>query len=320
MDFDPRDRDSDAREIEMPWVEPDTERGPDRDPYDSRSRDEDARDRDRGDRERDIDPREVFVRDLELPRGPEREVVLYGDRRYELNGDDVRTLATVGAFRVVAERDLRESRDELETRDPDVRHLRDEKLIESVRLDSRDRVLTLTYRGHHLLESHRRDRDDDGRQTFQAGVSRARELSHDAQLYRAYVREAERLRGQGADIRRVVLDGELKREYQEWLQAPNRGRADSDGRPDRDAREVERWAREHDLPYFDERVHFPDVRIEYQLDGRDRHEDVEVVTEHYRGAHAARVARSGFRCYGRGGGSGRGGGRSVDPGLAEDFL
>ncbi len=68
------------------------------------------------------------------------------------------------------------------------------------------------------------------------------------------------------------------------------------------AREIERWAREHDLPYFDDRVHFPDFRIEYELHGRDRHEDVEVVTEHYRGAHAASVARAGFRCYGRSGG------------------
>jgi hypothetical protein len=320
MDFDPRDRVSDVREVEMPWVEPDRERESDRDPYDSRGRDEGPRDRDRGERDRDADPRDVFARELELPHGPEREIVFDGNHRYELNGDDVRTLATVGAFRVVAERDLRESRHELETRDPDVRHLRAERLVDAVRLEGWDRVLTLTERGHHLLESHRRDRDHDGRQAFQAGVSRARELPHDAQLYRAYVREAERLREQGADIRRVVLDGELKREYQEWLQAPNRGRADSDGRPDRDAREVEQWAREHDLPYFDEHVHFPDFRIEYQLDGRDRHEDVEVVTEHYRGAHAAGVARSGFRCYGRGGGSGRSGGRSFDPGVAEDFL
>jgi len=148
-------------------------------------------------------------------------------------------------------------------------------------------------------------------------VNRARELAHDAQLYRAYLREADRLREQGAEIRRVVLDQELKREYQEWLQAPNRGRADSDGRPDRDAREIERWAHEHDLPYFDDQVHFPDFRIEYELHGREQHEDVEVVTEHYRGAHAASIARSGFRCYGRGGGRG---GHSIDPRLAEDFV
>jgi hypothetical protein len=45
--------------------------------------------------------------------------------------------------------------------------------------------------------------------------------------------------------------------------------------PDRDAREIERWAREHELPYFDERVHCPDVRIEYELEGRHQHVDIE---------------------------------------------
>ena len=101
---------------------------------------------------------------------------------------------------------------------------------------------------------------------------------------------------------------------------------DYDGHPDRDAREIEAWALEHELPYFDERVHFPDLRIEYEeLDGRRRHEDVEVLTIHYRGAHGAAAARSGFSAYrgfsirvgGRSGG-GRGGGRRG--GLAEELL
>jgi len=312
MDFDPRDRDDDARGVEMPWVDI---RDPDRELDDSRNPNDDFRDRDT--HERDVDPRDAFVEGLELPRGPERETVLDGDRRYELNGDDSRTLATIGAFRVVAERDLREPRHESKDwRAPDLRHLRDEGLARSVSLGGRDRAVTLTERGHHLLEAHRRDGDDAREQSFQAGVSRPRELSHDAQLYGAYLREEERLRDQGADVHRVILDQELKREYQEWLQESNRGRPDSDGRPDRDPLEIERWAHEHDLPYFDEQVHFPDFRIEYELDGRDRHEDVEVVTEHYRGAHARSVARAGFRCYG----SGRRGGRGFDPGFAEDFL
>ena len=41
------------------------------------------------------------------------------------------------------------------------------------------------------------------------------------------------------------------------------------------------------IRYFDEQVHFPDFRIEYELGGRDRYDDVEVMTEHYRGAFAA---------------------------------
>jgi len=319
FDFDPRDRDDDVRDIEMPWVELGDNPGLDREHEDSRDRD-DVREHDRNPRERDADPRDTFLNDLDLPRGLEREIVLDGDHRYELNGDDSRSLATVGAFRVVSERDLRDPRDEsTDAREPDLGHLRHEGLMRSVSLKGRDRAVTLTERGHHLLEAHRRDRDEAREQAFYAGVSRPRELSHDAQLYGAYLREEERLREQGADLHRVVLDQELKREYQEWLQAHNRGRSDSDGRPDRDPRDVEEWAREHDLPYFDDHVHFPDFRIEYELHGRDRHEDIEVVTEHYRGGHAASVARAGFRCYGRGGG-GRSGGRAFDPRVAEEFL
>jgi hypothetical protein len=319
MDFDPRDRDrdDDVRDVESSWVALDGTPGLERcrdDPRDGGNRD-----RDRDGRDRDFDPRDVFLYGMELPRGLDREVVLDGDERYELDGEDSRTIATVGAFRVVSERDLHERRDESgDAREPDLRHLRAQGLARFVSLEGRERAITLTERGHHVLETHRRDRPSDRHQTFDAGANRPRELAHDAQLYRAYLREADRLREQGADIRRVVLDQELKREYQEWLQASNRGRADSDGRPDRDAREIERWAHEHDLPYFDDQVHFPDFRIEYELHGREQHEDVEVVTEHYRGAHAASVARAGFRCYGRGGG-GRGG-SGIDPRLAEGFV
>jgi len=309
---DPRDRDDDPRDVEAHWIK--LGRGPsDEDPRDVY---DDARERDRDPRDRD--PRDPFVEGLELPRGLEREVVVDGDHRYELNGDDTRSLATIGAFRVVSESDLREPREESsDARQADLRHLRDEGLVRFVSVDGRGRAVTLTDRGHHLLETHRRDRDDEREQAFYADVNRPRELSHDAQLYGAFLREEERLREQGADVRSVVLEQELKREYQEWLQEHNRGRSDSDGRPDRDSREIEEWARDHDLPYFDESVHFPDFRIEYALDGRDRHQDVEIVTEHYRGAHAAGVARAGFRCYGRGG---RGGGRGFDPRVAEELL
>jgi hypothetical protein len=57
---------------------------------------------------------------------------------------------------------------------------------------------------------------------------------------------------------------ELKRDYQRWQHERDRERPAYDGRPDRNAREIEEWARDHHLPYFDEQVHFPDVRIEYE--------------------------------------------------------
>ena len=45
-------------------------------------------------------------------------------------------------------------------------------------------------------------------------------------------------------------------------------------------------------------MQFPDVRIEYEdRDGRREIEDLEIVTPHYRGAHAAAKGRSGFQQY-----------------------
>jgi hypothetical protein len=140
-------------------------------------------------------------------------------------------------------------------------------------------------------------------------------------LYATYRQEEARLRDEygGLEVRRVVLEQDLKREYQEFLQEHNRGRADSDGRPDRDEHEIREWARDHDLPYFDGQVHFPDYRIEYETDGRELHQDVELFTPHYRGAHAAGHSKAGFRAYVVG--SRGGGGRSVPrPRGAEEFL
>ncbi len=270
--------------------------------------------------ERDRDPRDTFTRDLNLPRDREREIVRDRDREYTLRGSESRTLATVGAFRVVSSRDLHDNRDRtLDPRSSDLRHLREQGLVEVTRLaGSRDYAVSLTREGRSLLESHR-DRDQEGRQTFYAGVKRERELEHDVQVYRAFEREAQRLEERGARVDHVVLDYELKREYQQWLHAHDRGRDDYDGHPDRDLHEIEDWAREHDLPYFDEQVHFPDARIEYEdVDGRWDHVDVEVVTVHYRGAHGAAAARSGFSCFG--GSSARAGGNAHPGGLAEEFL
>ena len=85
--------------------------------------------------------------------------------------------------------------------------------------------------------------------------------------------------------------------------------------------EIRAWASEHDLPCDDQgHVQFPDVRIEYDIDGRDHTLDVEVMTPHYRGAHAAAKSGSGFTLYfsGRSGGGGRSGGRSRS--AAEEWL
>ncbi|MGE3844898.1 MAG: hypothetical protein AB7I50_25315 [Vicinamibacterales bacterium] len=96
-----------------------------------------ARDREGGDgrarlyedRDRhDPDPHDALMRDLGLPRGAERDLVVDRDRSYELNVEDSYTLAAVGAFRVVPARP-RCHHDTLE-------HPRDDGLVETV--DPRD--------------------------------------------------------------------------------------------------------------------------------------------------------------------------------------
>ena len=145
MDFDPRDYDArdDERQPNAPqrggrsgasdhdrdhdWRQPDAPtrdrddgnersvgRGPGNDRQGSdtegRDREHDPRwaDRDRDDRERGRDVPDAFSRHVHLPRGPERELVHDRDREYTLRGSESRTLATVGAFRVVSSRDLRD--------------------------------------------------------------------------------------------------------------------------------------------------------------------------------------------------------------------
>jgi hypothetical protein len=54
---------------------------------DPRERDDDARDKD------PVDPRDVFVNQLDLPRGHERELVRDRDREYTLRGSESRTLS-----------------------------------------------------------------------------------------------------------------------------------------------------------------------------------------------------------------------------------
>jgi hypothetical protein len=80
-------------------------------------REYDARDRD------EYDARDGLMRDLDLPRGDERELVVDRDRVYEIDGEDSRALAAVGAFRVVPEHDLDLPHDTLE-------NLHDQRLVE----------------------------------------------------------------------------------------------------------------------------------------------------------------------------------------------
>jgi len=149
----------------------DDERDNARERSDHRDRD-DARspDRERDPRQRGADLRNVFTRSLNLPRGRDGEIVHDArDREYTLRGSERRSLAAVGAFRVVPARDLRDRDDRPgDLRNGDLRHLREQGLIETARVPGyRDHAVVLTDRGRDLLEANR-DFDRDTGQAFYA--------------------------------------------------------------------------------------------------------------------------------------------------------
>src|SRR5438128_12656404 len=115
----------------------------------------DSRDRDpSGARDAEADPRDVFARDLDLPCGPARERVQVQGHDYHVRGSEVRTLSTIGAFRVVPLSDLQDDRGRVaDLWHGDLDRLRSAGLIRVVGLldrDARTPLLALTERARRL--------------------------------------------------------------------------------------------------------------------------------------------------------------------------
>jgi hypothetical protein len=132
-------------------------------------------------RDREELSRDVFTRSLDLPRGRDREQVRDRDRVYDIDGAESRLLATIGAFRVLAESDLHDIRDDPQSSRRTLKHLEREGLIRTSPLSSVDRAVTLTQRGRNLLEANRYERDErsrEPRQICHSGLRKPRELTH----------------------------------------------------------------------------------------------------------------------------------------------
>ena len=220
-----------------------------------------------------------------------------------LRPQEVRVLSEVGRFRVVAVRDLAETvyggdRSALE-RDLDYLEKKGIVSLHSVnsrrdgswRQPERIRVVTLTRPGKKVVRQVGTLRHD---QQLYAGLVKPREVEHDTQIYRAYLKEMDRIESLGGSNPRVVLDFEIKRDVQRAMYAQRK--AD----PDRDLNEIkEHVANEFNLPYVDNQIQIPDARIEYDLDQGSRvgSSDIEVVTGAYRPGHLRSKAQAGFRLY-----------------------
>jgi hypothetical protein len=252
---------------------------------------------------------------VNLPRGPERQPVAVRGHVYRLRESEARALATVGTFRVVRADDLQPVRSSRDAWTGDVRVLADQGLVDVRTVDvnrESTAVVVLTRAGRDVLEAHRIP-DVRRAQSFHAGLVKPREIAHDSQLYRLYQAEAERIEGEGGRVTRVVLDYELKRVYQAFLNRPDR--PDDGDRSD----EIEAFAAASGLPIIDGHLELPDLRIEFEgANGRSEYRDVELVTEHYSRGQLAGKAAAGFALYraagaGRGKGSTRTGGTPFDP-------
>jgi len=233
-------------------------------------------------------------------------------------------------LRVVNAPDLREDHQSARSAAREIERLRDAGLVDTFTAvvdGERTTVLTLSEDGLDLLETVRRGERTGPEQTFHAGPATRRELQHDLKVLHAYRDAANAIQASGGRVRRVVLERDLKREYQQFLHASHRRRDAGAGRPTRDAAEIARWAEEQRLPSLDGHVQFPDARVEFEhAGGRFDVQDLEVVTPHYRGAHAAAKARGGFTAHHASGPrltgrhQGGRGGRGVDPRVAEEML
>jgi hypothetical protein len=246
-------------------------------------------------------------RHLDPTRGETRERFEGRDRDHLLNEDETRALATIGVFRVVSEDDLFGPGGI----DADVRHLSDEGLVGRETLtdtEGSQHILSLTHEGKELLEASRLDEAKGPAQVLYAGVVKPRELAHDVQVYRAFKNEQDRIEADGGRVTRVVLDYELKREYQRFL---NREDRPEDATLESDRRA---FAEANDLQVVRGHLELPDLRIECETaDGRLYHRDVEIITEHYSRGQIGGKSRAGFVCYRAGGGKGRTGSSPFDP-------
>lgn len=259
---------------------------------------------------------------LLLPQGQQRETVTANHRTYRLRGSETDLLAVVGAFRVVPERDLATGRSGPVSLESELRRLTAEGLVERRTIPINHdptRIVVLTEEGKALLNEHRNDAGERP-QSYYAGLVKRRDLAHDAQLYRLFRTEADAIEGRGGRIVRIVLDAELRRDYQGYLNPPGSNRDHRATQLRSDPLEIAAFARAHELRIVDGRLQLPDLRIEYELDGSLERRDLELVTEHYSRGHVATKVRAGFATYRAAGGSGSGGGSAADPHLLRRLV
>jgi hypothetical protein len=253
--------------------------------------------------------RHIITPGRAMDQRPRREAMPQQAIGLSLREEERKVLAEAGRFRVVATRDLAETvYDNRHARmERDLAFLKEKGLVQidsvNARRDGRGgrveriEVVTLTKAGRDVA---RQTSELPQGQRLYAGMVKPREVEHDAQIYRAYRKEAERIEQKGGTNLRVKLDFELKSDVQKAIHAQRK--AD----PERDMAKIKQQvAQQLELPYINDGIQIPDARIEYDLPrendqghgSRTGHEDIEVLTAAYRPGHLRNKAQAGFHNY-----------------------
>lgn len=217
------------------------------------------------------------------------------DRTYFLRDSELHTLTEVGTFRVIAAPDLaRASYGGDDARmEREIRRLKQQSLLSEKRLPAgrknTARLFALTKRGARLVRKSARVPNE---QAIYHGFAKPREAKHDADLYRLFQAEAERIESAGGHPTRVVLDYELKRNLNRDLAA-----LDEEGRS---PEALEQIAERHGLSVVGGKIPVPDLRVEYDTSEMERqYVDLELATRNYRPRALGEKAKAGFALYAR---------------------
>ena len=296
--LDPLQRRILEREQNRPQVEParPTERPQAAAKPDARIR---ARQVERPDRDRKLEmPREVPRASRRQNRTTQPSLAI----GLRIRPEERELLTEVGKFRVISTADLarfvyKDNEGQMES---DLDFLKSKDLIEvhvlNARRDGRREgvqrfeAVTLTAMAKRLLQ--RSAQVPEGQRLY-AGLVKAREAEHDAQVYRAYLKELAQIETDGGQKPRVKLDFELKAEVQRALHQARKAE------PKRQLSEIKaEIAHEFQLTVSKDKVVFPDARIEYETTGGgSSHVDIEVATSAYRRSHLASKSQAGFKLY-----------------------
>jgi hypothetical protein len=220
-----------------------------------------------------------------------------------LRAEEQKVLSEIARFRVIATRDLADTiyGNRPARMERDLAFLVEHGLVKidavNARRDGRGgrvehlEVATLTKAGRNLVvETGGLPQD----QKLYAGLVKPREVEHDTKIYRAFLKEAQRIERTGGSNLRIRLDFELKAGIQKAIHAERKAA------PERDLNEIKQQVAERfDLPFIDNGIQIPDARIEYDNDqgSRSGHADIEVLTAAYRPGHIRGKAQAGFSLY-----------------------